>query len=169
MIGQWAKNEYIRSSQAADLPRVYSYQDVAEAMVVHELRDRGAPYEDLRQTIESLREQYGADWPLTYSEGKLATYGPKESRRIAFKDKSGTYDIGQKGWQRMDARDLRLISGLLAGSGPPRKLRNLRYVEVDPDRLSGAPTIKGRRVPVKAVAELAESGRSGIRVSSRWI
>ncbi len=32
-IGQWARRGYIRSSQSSDAPRVYSYQDVAEAMV----------------------------------------------------------------------------------------------------------------------------------------
>ena len=36
-IGQWARRGYIRSSVSSVVPLVYSYQDVAEAMVVHEL------------------------------------------------------------------------------------------------------------------------------------
>lgn len=36
-VGQWARRGYIQSSQSAGRPRVYSFQDVAEAMVVHEL------------------------------------------------------------------------------------------------------------------------------------
>src|SRR2546430_17543574 len=32
-VGQWARNGYIRSSQSDGLPRIYSFQDVAEAMV----------------------------------------------------------------------------------------------------------------------------------------
>src|SRR5688572_7510043 len=47
-IGQWARYGYIRSSQSDDQPRVYSYQDVAEAMAVHQLRDNGVSYEDIR-------------------------------------------------------------------------------------------------------------------------
>jgi DNA-binding transcriptional MerR regulator len=30
-IGQWARNGYLRSSQSDGPPRVYSFQDVAEA------------------------------------------------------------------------------------------------------------------------------------------
>ena len=33
-IGQWARRGYIRSSQRTHVPRVYSFQDVAEAMVI---------------------------------------------------------------------------------------------------------------------------------------
>lgn len=43
---------------------MYSYQDVAEAMVVHELRLRGVPLRRIKRVIELLREEYG-DWQLT--------------------------------------------------------------------------------------------------------
>ncbi len=38
-VGQWARHGYIRSSRSTTSPRVYSFQDVAEAIVVHELRE----------------------------------------------------------------------------------------------------------------------------------
>lgn len=157
MIGQWAKNGYIRSSREQDRPRIYSFQDAAEAMVVHELRDQGVKYPDIREAIKGLRERYGADWPLTYGQANLGTYGKGKDRRVAFKDKDAAYDLGKRGWQQMDARDLKRISGLLRRGGwAARHLKNLRHIEVDPDRLSGVPTIKGRRVSARAVAELAE-------------
>ena len=59
-------------------------------MVVHELLDRTDDYDLIRSTIESLRERYGADWPLTYSAAKLGTYGTKKQQRIAFSDTSQT-------------------------------------------------------------------------------
>lgn len=159
MVGQWAKNGYIRSSQESERPRVYSFQDVAEAMVVHELRDHGVPYEDLRESIRGLRERFGADWPLTYAHGSLGTYGKDTDMRVAYRDEDASYDLGKRGWQQMDDRDLKRISGLLRRGGwAARKLKNLRYIEVDPDRLSGVPTIKGRRVSARSVAELAEAG-----------
>src|SRR3954452_14156366 len=111
MVGQWAKNGYIRSSQsgAGERPRVYSFQDVAEALVVHELLERTEDYDQIRSSIEALRERYGADWPLTYSASKLGTYGTRERKRIAFEDVDYRYDLG-KGWQRMDDRYLKVIS-----------------------------------------------------------
>jgi uncharacterized protein (DUF433 family) len=165
LIGQWAKNGYIRSSQQTALPRVYSFQDTAEAMVVHELMDAKVPYKEIRRAIAGLRERFGEDWPLTAAQDKLGTYGTKKKRRVLFKDDEAAYDLGNLGWQQMDARDLKKVSGLLMRGGwAARNLKNLRFIEVNPDRLSGTPTIKGRRVAAKAAAELADSGKAGIRV-----
>lgn|SRR6185295_3521546 len=165
LVGQWAKNGYIRSSQQTTIPRVYSFQDTAEAMVVHELIDAKVPYKEIRQAIEGLRERFGEDWPLTAAQDKLRTYGTKKRRRVLFRDEDAAYDLGNRGWQQMDARDLKTVSDLLKRGGwPARKLKDLRYVEVNPDRLSGTPTIKGRRVAAKAVAELADSGKTGIQI-----
>ena len=47
------------------VPRVYSYQDVAEAMVVHELVERNLSLKAIKATIELLREQQGTGWPLS--------------------------------------------------------------------------------------------------------
>jgi uncharacterized protein (DUF433 family) len=166
-VGQWAKNGYIRSSQGTDLPRVYSFQDTAEAMIVHELVDARVEYEEIREAIAGLRERFGDDWPLTQAQDKLGTYGKagKPKRRVAYADKEGVYDLGLKKWQQMDASDLGRISGLLRRGGwAARKLTDLKHIEVDPDRLSGTPTIKGRRVAAKAVAELADSGSVGVQI-----
>lgn len=167
LVGQWANHGYIRSSWETQLPRVYSYQDVGEAMVVHELMEAGVPYKELREAIVGLRERFGEDWPLTHARGKIGTYGKKghRKRRVAYEDAEGTYDLGLKKWQQMDARDLGRISGLLRRGGwAASKLRDLRYIEVDPDRLSGTPTIKDRRVSAKSVADLADSGAEGVRI-----
>ena len=167
LIGQWASHGYIRSSWETKLPRVYSFQDVGEAMVVHELMEAGVPYKDMREAILGLRERFGEDWPLTRAKDKLGTYGKKghPKRRVAFKDKDAVYDLGKKGWQQMDATDLGRISSLLhRGGWAARNLKDLRYIEVDPDRLSGTPTIKGRRVAAKGVAELADTGSEGVQI-----
>src|SRR4051794_39568796 len=67
-IGQWARRGYIRSSQSSGRPRVYSYQDIAEAMIVHELEDAGADLRSIKTTIRRLRERWGTDWPLQRAE-----------------------------------------------------------------------------------------------------
>ena len=68
-IGQWARWGYIRPSQSAELPHVYSVEDVAEAAIVHTLLERGVRHRDIRRAIDRL-DAYG-DWPL--SEAPLAT------------------------------------------------------------------------------------------------
>jgi uncharacterized protein (DUF433 family) len=164
-VGQWAKNGYIRSSWTKASPRTYSFQDVAEALVVHELMEDQVDYKHIRETILGLRERFGEDWPLMNAQDKLGTYGRKgkSKRRVAYKDDDGTYyDLGLKKWQQMDAQGLGKISRLLRRGGwPARNLENLKHIEIDPDRLSGTPTIRGRRVAAKGVAELADSGKEG--------
>src|SRR3954468_75393 len=75
-MGQWARRGYIRSSVADTTPRVYSFQDVAEAMVVHELLERGVRHRDILRAIREVEDRYG-DWPLT--EAPFATI-PGEGR-----------------------------------------------------------------------------------------
>jgi uncharacterized protein (DUF433 family)/DNA-binding transcriptional MerR regulator len=158
-VGQWARNGYIRSSQGGGSPRLYSFQDVAEAMVVHELLEREVPYREIKNTIVKLRDVYG-DWPLTHA--RLSTSGG----RVIAEEDNATYDIGRRGWQQMNADDLERIRGMLhRGGWVVRDLPDLTHIEVDPDRLSGRPTIRGRRIPAAKVARLAlvQGGRATLR------
>jgi uncharacterized protein (DUF433 family) len=102
------------------------------------------------------------------AQDKLATYGhpDKARKRVAYEEDDGTfYDLGRKKWQQMSASDLLEVSGLLRrGCWPARKLENLTHIEIDPDRLSGTPTIRDRRVAAKSVAELADSGPEGVQI-----
>ena len=54
-IGQWARWGYIRASQSAGDPHVYSVEDVAEAAIVSELLGRGVRHADVRRAIDRLR------------------------------------------------------------------------------------------------------------------
>jgi uncharacterized protein (DUF433 family) len=54
------------------------------------------------------------------------------------------------------ATDLDRIVGLLQRGGwAARDLPDLQHIEVNPDRLSGRPTIRGRRIAADKVARLA--------------
>ena len=48
-----------------------------------------------------------------------------------------------------------IADDLSRGGWAARELPDLRFIEVDPDRLSGRPTIRGRRVAAELVAETA--------------
>src|SRR5579884_1329517 len=66
-IGQWARRGYIRSSRSPGPRRVYCFQDVAEAMVVHELMVRGVGMRAIKAAIDRLRGQRETNWPLQQS------------------------------------------------------------------------------------------------------
>jgi uncharacterized protein (DUF433 family)/DNA-binding transcriptional MerR regulator len=159
LIGQWARNGYIQSSHSARNPRVYSYQDVAEAMMVHELLDRNVELTAIKAAIKSLRDEYG-DWPLQTAPILVPRKDPKRdgpSTQAVVVDKDEGYDVGRGAWQTIiKVDDLeRVRSQLNRGGWAVRNLPHLEHIEVDPERLSGRPTIRGRRLAVEEVADLA--------------
>ena len=170
-IGQWARRGYIRSSWSDESPRVYSFQDVAEAIMVHGLLDRGARHASIKRTIENLRTKYG-DWPLSMAELWTLDKVERGSGRtpIVLREQDLLLDIGQgTGGQLVmpSAGDLSRVQGLLRRGGwAIFVVPEVESIEVDPDRLSGRPTIKGTRVAADRVAEIA-SEAGGLRVLTR--
>lgn len=161
-IGQWARHGYVRSSQSDGPPRVYSYQDVAEAMVVHELRERGIDYTVIKQTIAGLRAATGNAWPLTH--GRIVTTGGT----VAGEDEGGFVDLGRfvgHGLAVSPEDVQRIAVNLRRGGWAAREHPALEHIEVDPTRLSGRPVIRGTRVPAELAAELAAEpgGRTELR------
>src|ERR671916_1187542 len=96
-IGQWARHGYIRPSQSAELPHVYSVEDVGEAAIVATLIQRGVRHADVRRAIERLRS-YG-EWPL--SQARLATTRPPNGGRpqIVLEDEGPPFLPTDRGWQ----------------------------------------------------------------------
>ena len=95
-IGQWARWGYIRASQSAGDPHVYSVEDVTEAAMVKALLDLGASHMMVRRAISQLAS-YG-DWPL--SEAALAV---TERGRIVLREDGGDFVLSPRGWQQMVA------------------------------------------------------------------
>jgi uncharacterized protein (DUF433 family)/DNA-binding transcriptional MerR regulator len=162
-IGQWKHYGYVRASREAETyPNVYSYQDVAEAMVVHHLLDRQVPLGEIGRAIGLLHDRYGRDWPLTGPGLDLYVAGT----HVAVREGEDLYDLSEHefGWHlEMDVGELRRIAAdLRRGGWAAREHPNLRYIEISPNRLSGRPAIRGTRVAAEDVARLASEaqGRS---------
>jgi len=98
-VGQWARWGYIRASQSAGEPHVYSVEDIAEAAIVRVLLERGVRHADVRKAVRRLAE-YG-DWPL--SEAPLATTVGTPRPLIALREADGISVLGARGWQRVVA------------------------------------------------------------------
>ena len=158
-IGQWARWGHIRSSWSEREPRVYSYEDVAEALIVHELEELGADLPSIRRAVERLRERQHVGWPLRHNRGRL---GAAQGTVVEFEGDEA-YDLGARSPSEqgvLDTPDLHRVAGELEPGGwAARLLPGLRHVEVNPDRLGGRPVIRGRRITVQDVATLvAEPG-----------
>jgi uncharacterized protein (DUF433 family) len=170
-IGQWARRGYIRSSQSDGSPRVYSYQDIAEAMVVHALLEAHVGHRGIKDAIERLRTESGTAWPLTHAQLSVPTDHP---RHVAGDKKKRQVIIGRPdrgvdattGHPVLPDVDLFAIATDLRRGGWAARQFDLRHIEVDPERLSGRPTIAGHRIPAEDVARLAErkGGRRLLRV-----
>ena len=155
-IGQWARRGYIRSSRADRPVRVYSYQDVAEAMIVHDLFERGVARRAVKAAIEHLRLHAGGRWPLQEAQLLVPEHG-HGARTVVVADESGHVDVvaGHPVLAQLDL--VEVAAELRRGGWAARHLPGLRHIEVDPDRLSGRPVIRGKRVPAELAARLAET------------
>jgi len=153
-VGRWAREEIILPSVSASRPYVYSYADAGEAILVHYLIDEGKRPKDIKEIVHLLRKQYG-DWPL--ATAPLAHDG----RLLVAKDpKHG-------GWISLDRPDHDVMDGTLLNLKQIREALKhggwvayktpREHIEVDPDRRSGEPVIRGKRVGTVFVADLART------------
>ena len=162
-IGQWARRGYIRSSRAMGPRRIYCFQDVAEAMVVHELIARSVALRSIRAAVDRLRGQANTNWPL--QESRLLVSGAggpgrspaRRSHTIVVEEDDGHTDL-VSGHPVLAGLDLEtLVADLGRGGWAAREIPSLRHIEVDPDRLSGRPVIRGKRVAAELAARMAET------------
>jgi uncharacterized protein (DUF433 family) len=163
-IGQWARHGLIRPTIYEGRPaNRYAFYDVAEAIVVHWLRDQAFRYPEIHHAIERAREEYPR-WPLIKAPLAVAHHALKGDRGVIVQKIDGGYvETGRPGEQivlrpeLLDfARDMLRTGGWLASE------LGLKRIEVDPQKLGGAPTLRGSRWPVERVARIAadDEGRT---------
>jgi uncharacterized protein (DUF433 family) len=163
-IGQWARYGLIRPTVYEGRPaNRYAFYDVAEAIVVHWLRDQQFDYSAIHAAIAIARKHH-PKWPLQKAPLGVARLAIEGDRGVIVERIDGGYvETGRSGGQiilkpeLLDfARDMLRTGGWLAD-----KLQ-LKRIEVDPEKLGGVPTLRGRRWPVERVAQIAadEEGRA---------
>jgi uncharacterized protein (DUF433 family)/DNA-binding transcriptional MerR regulator len=163
-VGQWARYKLIRPTVYEGRPaNRYAFYDVAEAIVVHWLREQGFGYSEIHTAIANARVSH-PEWPLVRAPLGVARHALEGDRGVIVEKLGPAYvETGRPGGQIVlkpellnFARDMLRTGGWLAD-----QLR-LERIEVDPEKLGGAPTLRGRRWPVERVARIAadDEGRS---------
>jgi uncharacterized protein (DUF433 family)/DNA-binding transcriptional MerR regulator len=153
-IGSWAREGIILPS-VSRRPNRYSYADAGEAIVAHYLVDQGKRPSAVRKAVEMLREQFGP-WPL--AAAPLAHDG---AMLLEWDGESWvSVDIPEHGVIEETLIDLTKIAKALGRGGWVTIDKPREHIEVDPDRHSGTPVIRGRRLPTSLVAAIA-SGKGG--------
>ena len=157
-LGQWARYGFVKPTWFRGRPaNRYDFYDVAEAIVVHWLLNEGFGYGQIHAAIDAARAEHPA-WPLLEAPLGIAHHAVEGDPigAIVLEVKAGVYvDTLRSGQitlrpELLDhARDMLRRGGWLADE------LGLQRIEVDPDKLAGAPTLRGRRWPVERVAQLA--------------
>ena len=149
-IGSWARYGLIPS--VSRRPGVYSFADAGEAVLVRYLIGQGFKPREVRESVEKLRERFGP-WPLATAplehDGRLLII--REGKELYI-----SVEIPEHGVIAGTFLDLKEIRAALAMGGWVARERRTEHVEVDPERLSGRPTIRGKRIATEVVADLAQ-------------
>jgi uncharacterized protein (DUF433 family)/DNA-binding transcriptional MerR regulator len=150
-VARWARMGIIRHSVSSE-PNIYSYADVGEAILAHYLADHGKRAGEIGELVERLRDEYG-EWPLAIAplkhDGALCAFWDEERKVHVSADIPG-HDL-IKG-TLFNLKEIRKA----LGRGGWVSLKNPRlHIEIDPERHSGEPVVKGRRLSTQRVASLA--------------
>ena len=160
-LGQWARRGYIPSGVEGGR-RVFSYRDIAEAMAVRKLLEAEFNAPKIRRAIDYLRDEFG-DWPLQDAPLSRSDKG----QWLVLKD-GPLWDAASKvaGTGVMEEAVGRLLDVgeyLSKGGWAYVELGDLEHISVDPECMSGVPTIRGTRIEAMFVGKEARS-KQGLRI-----
>jgi uncharacterized protein (DUF433 family)/DNA-binding transcriptional MerR regulator len=159
-IGSWARYGIMPS--VSKRPNVYSYADAGEAVIAHYLIEQGVKPRKIRELVEHMRDRFGL-WPLARAplehEGGLVVMREGDRVLVDVVDHPGHLVEEGTFLSLTDIRQALARGGWVAFQTPRA------HIQVDPDRLSGRPTIRDRRLPTAMIAEVAQEddGRNLLR------
>jgi DNA-binding transcriptional MerR regulator len=159
-IGQWARYGLIRPTVYKGRPaNRYAFFDIAEAIVVHWLRDQHFHYSEIHHAIESARGEH-PNWPLTRGQLGVARHSVESDLDrgvIVQRTPEGAYvEVGRAGRQVILKPELLdFAQDMLRTGGWIAYAHDLDRIEVDPTKLRGAPALGGSRWPIERIARIA--------------
>lgn len=157
-LSYWVRRGYATASQSPSPPLLFCYQDIAEAMLIHELLHRHVPWTEIKGMLEGLLSGPNR-WPLSH-ESLSTVRAPNVRRAALVRNKDGAvYHREGSSWQQMlNPKLLGLIANRMRRGGWAVVLDpSIKHISIDPDYLSGRPRISGHRIAAVDVATLAEN------------
>jgi uncharacterized protein (DUF433 family) len=133
----------------------FTFEDLVSFAVVLNLHQRGVVEKDLRNGVDSLRQQTGMPRPLANREvlDKIATSG--SSFLLQFDDE--WVDLGRGGQGTFKAVIRVYLKGISFNQvGIANKWNAAESVLIDPSIQAGSPCIVGTRIPTSTILELLE-------------
>lgn len=158
-VGQWARHRLIQPSVYRGRPaNLYSYYDVAEAVVVRWLVELRFSHRVIRKALDSVRGDY-PNWPLLRAPLAVGRLSIDDRARLVRRVADGTYmdavDASRPEQVVIKPALLDQARDMLAHGGWVAAVKNLQRIEVRPLKLGGAPSLVDRRWTVEQVARLA--------------
>jgi len=134
-------------------PGTFSYADAAEAILAHYLfAEASLRPGEVAKLVANLRDRYG-DWPLAHAPLE------HEGRLVVVREHGDVFlDVLHRPEQRVieATLDLRRVRDALRHGGWVALNTQRKSIEVDPEKLSGLPIVRGHRLPTTVVAEVAK-------------
>jgi uncharacterized protein (DUF433 family) len=163
-IGQWARRSLISPSVYEGRPaNLYSFYDAAEAIVVRWLWRHDFKYQEIRDALDEVRGEYPR-WPLLTAPLGIGRQSVDDRGHLVQRKDADVYvDISGRRPEQIVIKPMLLdfARDMLNSGGWLAQELNLQRIEVDPLKLGGQPSLRGRRWAVDHVARLAadEPGR----------
>lgn len=157
-IGQWARYGLVTPTVYEGQPaNLYSYFDVAEAIVVRWLLDQGFDHADIRSALDDVKHEYPR-WPLLNAPLGVGRQTLEDRGALVRRASADVYvDVTGRapGQIVIQPELLDFARDMLAHGGWLANALDLQRIEVQPQKLGGQPSLRGRRWAVDHVARLA--------------
>jgi uncharacterized protein (DUF433 family) len=132
---------------------VYSYYDLLLIRLIRRLREKGFRTKTIKKALDVISAMSGGD-PYAWTK---ATICIDVDIIVAFLPEQPEWNpiAASKGTQKMEVVFFPELLEELKRELVPKRFR---YVEIDPQVLAGTPTVKGTRIPTRAVFVVAQGG-----------
>lgn len=163
-VGQWARRGLITPSvYQGRRTNLYAFNDVGETIIVHWLLSEGFAHAQIRSALDAVARDY-PQWPLLRAPIGIGRHHLDDRGLIVVKHQSEYIDVTGRspGQFVLKPQLLDLARDMLRRGGWIAHELHLESIEVDPLKLGGQPSLRGRRWAVPHVARLAsdDEGRA---------
>lgn len=163
-LQRWARTGIVVPEVNPSRPKIYSFRDVVALRSIAKLRASHS-LQRIRNAINKLNE---FDFTEHLSQYRFATDG--KSIKIWDEDEDAFLDLvnnpGQ--WELINLEDIYAPFMNLQGRQVPDLLTPAKGIQINPHRLSGAPTLEDTRVPFDLIVDLLDDDLNAQEISELY-